>query len=349
MYPSIRFAGRMASDALNTMTIAEGSIVEGGGSQTNTWSGSPSRWGDYSCMSVDPSVPNTFWYTQEYYSTTSEANWKTRIGSFTFGNIFTSYATAYPTILCAGDSTHLNSVAYGGSGTYTYSWTSIPPGFNSNLKTPTVSVTEPTKYIVAVNDGTKTHHDTTEVTQVTLPPTCFAGNDIFITTPVPHSIDLHGTASNYRAFAWSSSGTGHFSPPSSLNTTYTFGATDTLFGNTLDLKLITLPVSPCVGNVTSTMEVFFFGVGLNESGISHLKIYPNPANDYLNISFELNEMQSLKLELVSIKGEAVHSESIGSYKGTFEKRLDLNSLNKGVYMLRVTTDKGSSTSKVVVQ
>ena len=71
MYPSIRYTGRLNADPLGEMTIQEGGIVNGGGSQTNTWSGTPSRWGDYSNMSCDPSSPSTFWYTQEYYLTSS--------------------------------------------------------------------------------------------------------------------------------------------------------------------------------------------------------------------------------------------------------------------------------------
>jgi hypothetical protein len=90
-FPSIYYTGRMANDPLGQMTVTEGVIKEGLGSQTNTWSGSPSRWGDYSSMSVDPSEPSKFWYTQEYYQTTNQANWKTRIGSFTL-SAATSFA-----------------------------------------------------------------------------------------------------------------------------------------------------------------------------------------------------------------------------------------------------------------
>ena len=54
--------------------------MAGGGSQL--WEGS--RWGDYSTLSVDPTDDCTFWYTTEYYSTSSLGNWTTRIGSFKF-------------------------------------------------------------------------------------------------------------------------------------------------------------------------------------------------------------------------------------------------------------------------
>src|SRR5256885_11239157 len=54
-------------------------IVNGSGSQTN-----PTRWGDYSAMTVDPVDDCTFWYTQEYSKTTGSFSWNTRIANFNF-------------------------------------------------------------------------------------------------------------------------------------------------------------------------------------------------------------------------------------------------------------------------
>ncbi len=79
-YPSIRYTGRLASDAPGSMAQGEATLIAGGGSQTHT----AARWGDYSMMSVDPMDDCTFWYTQEYYAATSNAGWQTRIGSFKF-------------------------------------------------------------------------------------------------------------------------------------------------------------------------------------------------------------------------------------------------------------------------
>lgn len=348
LFPSIRYCGRMANDPLNTLTITEGTIVDGGGSQTGSWSGR-SRWGDYSSLNADPAAPNTFWYTQEYYQTTSEGSWKTRIGCFSFGNVFASYATAYPASVCAGDSSQLKSVAYGGSGNYTFSWSSIPAGFSSNLQNPKAAPSENTKFICQVSDGTSTRFDTTFV-KVSQPPTCFAGDDIFITTPIPTSIDLQGTATNYRLVGWDSNGDGHFSGGGlSLNTTYTFGATDTIFGNTIELKLVALPNAPCSGNVSSTMNVFFFGVGIKEAGIDHLKVFPNPAHELLHVNFSLLEMQKVQLELITLKGTKVWSNNYAPLKGTFEKQINVASLEKGTYLLKITTDKGTTSSKVVIE
>ncbi len=80
VYPSIGYVGRLASDPLGTLPQGETALIIGSGSQTH----SSGRWGDYSSMSVDPTDGCTFWYTQEYYQTTSSAGWQTRIGSFKF-------------------------------------------------------------------------------------------------------------------------------------------------------------------------------------------------------------------------------------------------------------------------
>ncbi len=80
IYPSIRYTGRLVGDTPGEMSQGETVLIAGGGSQLH----SAARWGDYSSMSVDPVDDCTFWYTQEYYETTSQAGWRTRIGYFKF-------------------------------------------------------------------------------------------------------------------------------------------------------------------------------------------------------------------------------------------------------------------------
>jgi hypothetical protein len=77
IHPQIRFTGRLAGDALNSMTQGEGTIASGAGSQT-----SYTRWGDYTSMAVDPTDGCTFWYTDEYIPANGNFNWKTHLASF---------------------------------------------------------------------------------------------------------------------------------------------------------------------------------------------------------------------------------------------------------------------------
>jgi hypothetical protein len=78
--PSIRYAGRLASDPLNNLGQGEAVMTAGGGHQTH----SSGRWGDYSMLTIDPADNLSFWHTNEYYLVTSSASWFTRIGKFQF-------------------------------------------------------------------------------------------------------------------------------------------------------------------------------------------------------------------------------------------------------------------------
>ncbi|MFH0952774.1 MAG: carboxypeptidase regulatory-like domain-containing protein [Verrucomicrobiota bacterium] len=82
VYPSIRYAGRLATDPPNGLYQGESELYAGSGSQTH----SAARWGDYSMLSVDPVDNVTFWYVNEYLPATSVADWHTRIGSFRLGS-----------------------------------------------------------------------------------------------------------------------------------------------------------------------------------------------------------------------------------------------------------------------
>ena len=79
VYPSIAYAGRLASDAAGILAQGEHTLVSGSGSQETA-----NRWGDYSALTLDPQDDCTFWYTQEYIAEDGFFVWKTHIGAFAF-------------------------------------------------------------------------------------------------------------------------------------------------------------------------------------------------------------------------------------------------------------------------
>jgi hypothetical protein len=74
VFPSLRYAGRLAADAPGTLR-AETPLADGAASQSVV------RYGDYSAMSVDPDDQCTFWFTGMY---NPAALWRTRVGAFKF-------------------------------------------------------------------------------------------------------------------------------------------------------------------------------------------------------------------------------------------------------------------------
>ncbi len=80
VYPSIRYAGRLVNDPLGELSQGERVIMTGTGSQLSGFA----RWGDYTSISLDPVDDCNFWYTNQYYSSSSTSRWQTRIASFKF-------------------------------------------------------------------------------------------------------------------------------------------------------------------------------------------------------------------------------------------------------------------------
>jgi hypothetical protein len=345
LFPSIRYTGRMNGDPLGTMTIAEKGIINGGGSQTNT----DGRWGDYSAMAADPSEVGKFWYTQEYFSTTSAANWKTRVGSFSFSNALSATVTATPNPVCEGDSTLLYVSPNGGSGTYTYSWSSIPAGFTSNLQSVKVLPTQITKYIASTNDGTLTRNDTVEVT-LSNKPVVSAGADTTVCWYVT-SIDLHGSATNYKQFGWSTTGSGSFTNTATFETTYLPSLDDKLAGF-VDLKLVASSNLPCTGNVTSTKRVTFdictgiAGQNITEPG---LLIQPNPAHGSVAFGIKGIASGNATLTITSMDGKVLFTESFEATTSPVLRKMDISGFAKGIYLVQLKTGNKVITDKMVVQ
>jgi hypothetical protein len=98
LFPSIRYAGRLANEPINTLGQGEATLIAGAGSQTSDGN----RWGDYSALTVDPVDDHTFWYTNEYYTATATVNWKTRIGNFKFITAPNLIAAAGSAVVSAG-------------------------------------------------------------------------------------------------------------------------------------------------------------------------------------------------------------------------------------------------------
>ncbi len=125
VFPSIRYAGRLAGDPLGTLPQAETSIIAGSGSQTGT----ASRWGDYSAMAVDPVDDCTFWYTTEYIQTTGAIPWQTRVASFKFPNCVTGPSgTLNGSVTDANTLAPINGANVFADGGYDYSATTNTSG-----------------------------------------------------------------------------------------------------------------------------------------------------------------------------------------------------------------------------
>ncbi|PHR69400.1 MAG: hypothetical protein COA67_10530 [Lutibacter sp.] len=76
--------------------------------------------------------------------------------------------------------------------------------------------------------------------------------------------------------------------------------------------------------------------------LSEIKIYPNPTNgNDLNIS----ENQDLSIEIFNVLGKLVLTDNVSTNK----TKIDVNTLNTGIYLIRLSSEDGSITRKFIKQ
>lgn len=92
-------------------------------------------------------------------------------------------------------------------------------------------------------------------------------------------------------------------------------------------------------------------VGIEEVSLTAgVSVYPNPANDFINVSYGLTNNSVVIVDVINIVGARVMTEYIGSQSaGNYTSRLDVSDLSAGVYMMNVTIDGTVNTVRVIVK
>lgn len=164
------FAGTDVTISYGTSTTIDASVT-GTGPFAYSWSPS----GKLVNASVeDPTTVNllmTTVFTLTVTSTTTSCSGTDEVAVTISGGALGSTPVAAPGTVCAGEEVQLYALASGGSGSYTYSWTSTPAGFTSTIPDPKVNPAVNTTYHVAVFDGFTTVNSQVAVTVNAIPVT----------------------------------------------------------------------------------------------------------------------------------------------------------------------------------
>ncbi len=170
-------AGTDQSIPYGTTTVLQGSASQGSGTYTYSW--------EPAALLVDPTIatPTTLQMeqtTQFTLTVTDEAGGCQDLDHMLLtvtGGPLNVGPVAEPGSVCPGESAQLYSYAGGGSGTYTYQWSSMPAGFSSDLPNPIVQPNVTTTYYVQINDGYNTVNGNVSVIVHPLPVAEAGEND----------------------------------------------------------------------------------------------------------------------------------------------------------------------------
>jgi hypothetical protein len=79
-------------------------------------------------------------------------------------------------------------------------------------------------------------------------------------------------------------------------------------------------------------------------------VFPNPANENINIEFFLNEAQSITIDMIDVTGKVVKSYSINrANAGIHKEIINLNSYSRGLYFIKLSGTSITSVKKLVLE
>ncbi len=85
----------------------------------------------------------------------------------------------------------------------------------------------------------------------------------------------------------------------------------------------------------------------NEVAIEGLSLYPNPTSDVLNVGFVATASNNNRIVIADIAGKTVEEINFSAVAGHHQMQLDVRMLPKGMYVLSIAGDWGSSSAKFV--
>lgn len=338
IYPSIRYTGRKAGDPLGEMTIEEVELKTGTSSQDHY------RWGDYSCLNVDPVDDTTFWYTNEYNG------WKTWIASFDLGSIAGATANAgEDAYICKNDQF---TTAGSGTSVLEIEWTTDGDGFfspddlfNSIYIRGSQDVANggcTLTMIVTGFDGGTSSDDM----YLNIVPWVDAGEDQVILDT--DAFQLEAVGADIGSIEWTSSGDGIFSDVHMMTPIYTPGDQDISDGQVV-LSIEIAITDPCEDDESDEMTLFISSVGIEEMANSnHFSIYPNPSNDIFTLSIEnLSHGEKFTYFVYTSYGKEVFRQVDQAKSSTYQKRINMSDFIPGIYFVSVKTESSTTTQKLI--
>jgi hypothetical protein len=84
-------------------------------------------------------------------------------------------------------------------------------------------------------------------------------------------------------------------------------------------------------------------LGQDDYLVNSVRLYPNPATDFLNLDGVDNSSIS-DIEIYSMLGQKLNSDFITTEKGI---QLDVSPLNTGLYLVKIKTEKGITTRRFI--
>jgi hypothetical protein len=272
---------------------------------------------------------------------------------FSTDNVFVNVAgsplsvnvTANPERICQGSNSQLNAVAGGGAGTYTYVWTSVPPGFTSVIASPVVTPLVSTQYNVEVSDGSNTIPATVTVivdlaAQPPLQPVGPESVNVFLTPATNYSTTESPFVTEY---FWKIIPVEAGTLQQALNNCQVNW--NPQFNGIASLSVA--GINSCgTGDFSEALTIQaspFIGISDQPLG-DKLSVWPNPAKNTINIKSSLHGV--CRLTVFNPQGKVVFES--GYTDITNQITLDLTHLSAGIYTITLENGDCREMKRIII-
>jgi len=108
-------------------------------------------------------------------------------------------------------------------------------------------------------------------------------------------------------------------------------------------------------NSSGPIGTWYFAIPWNPSGLEevpqtlkNLNIYPNPANDFIDIVLDYDIKSSTEIVIYSEAGYIYHKEKISNLNKNEPYRLDISKVPAGKYFITIVNEKSYTTAQKII-
>jgi hypothetical protein len=117
-----------------------------------------------------------------------------------------------------------------------------------------------------------------------------------------------------------------------------------------DYELTVMNVEDEFGNMMEPQTIPFSYVGMEELFLDgKVNVYPNPASDRLNVTFNSKEDFEVDINITDITGRQIMQKNYAAKQGINKIIYDLNGLGQGIYFLNMLGEQGALNYKLIIR
>ena len=98
-----------------------------------------------------------------------------------------------------------------------------------------------------------------------------------------------------------------------------------------------------------TVNFEFSELGIVQNEYGNIYVFPNPSDEHINIQISNLEYQKVQYQLLDGQGRIVSKEELIPYDGSIQKKINVQSVAPGSYILKITSKDVNYSQIVVVQ